>query len=204
MVIIGVLFGICCAMLYGLAMLTGTSYNDISVVINVFVEPILCVMMMTAALLSILKKEQAKIAFNVFKYTVWGLLVIGIISLAYGGYWLNDTILKIPGFSYDQTLDYDAGQWSAFAHKVEVALPAGIYSHNAIFTGIRDILVNMSGRMGMSYEALNIIIYVIAELIALAMFYTAYKLKKRNVIYFVNGTVFFIVSVIPTLCLLST
>lgn len=65
MVIIGLLFGLCVAMLIGLALMTGASYNDVSVVINIFVEPLLCLLIAVPALLAILGKGQnAVIAFS--------------------------------------------------------------------------------------------------------------------------------------------
>ena len=68
--IIGLLFGICVAMLMGLALMTHTSYNDVSVVINIVVEPLVCLLIMIPALLSILGIGQgATIAFTVFKWS---------------------------------------------------------------------------------------------------------------------------------------
>ena len=75
-------------MLIGLALMTHTSYNDVSVVINIVVEPLLCLLIMIPALLSILGIDKgATIAFSVFKYSTWALIILGVICLIYAGYW---------------------------------------------------------------------------------------------------------------------
>ena len=204
MIVIVALFGICAAMLYGLAMLTGTSYNDVSVVINIFVEPFLCILLMILALLSIFKKDrEAVMALSIFKHTVWALVAIGIISLVYGVFWFHGVADQIHGFRCGRVFSYSINQWHDFAYQVQRLLPAGIYSKNFIFTVIRDYLLNLSYHTGMTYEALNILIYVVAELFSLLMFWLAYRQNHLKLIYFSIGVVFFIVSILPTLFLIS-
>lgn len=204
MLIIGGLFGLCVAMLIGLALMTGTSYNDVSVVINIFVEPLLCIIIMVPALLSILKKGHvAKIAFKVFQYTAWGLIAIGVISLLYAGCWLLVQIGQLQDFSFSEAFSYSSGQWAGFVSQALCLSPEGLYSESFIFTYICDNLIYLSGRLGMTYEALNIIIYVVAELLSLGLFYLAYKLKTFKISYFIGGIIFFIVSIVPTLYLLT-
>ena len=189
-------------MLMGLALMTHTSYNDVSVVINIFVEPLLCMLIMIPALLSILGIDQgATIAFSVFKYSTWALVAIGVICLIYAGYWFFRRAEHLQGFSYSQVFHYSASQWSGFISQVERLLPAHIYSENPIFIHIRDNLICLSKRVGMTYMALNLIIYVIAELLSLGLFFLAYKLRDVKIVYFIGGAVFFVISVIPTLYL---
>lgn len=190
-------------MLYGLSLLTGTSYNDVSVAINIFAEPILCLLMMVPALLSMLSKERAaKVAFDVFKYTVLGLVVTGVISLIYGGIWFLRHMDQLQDFSFSEIFGYSPSQLMAFAKQVEALFPAGMYTQNEIFTYIEDNLIYLSRQLGMTYEAINIIIYVIAELLSIGMFYLTYRLKKSKPLYFILGILFFIISVIPTLYLI--
>ena len=189
-------------MLMGLALMTHTSYNDVSVVINIFVEPLLCMLIMIPALLSILGIDQgATIAFSVFKYSTWTLVAIGFICLIYAGYWFFQQAGHLQGFSYSQVFHYSASQWSGFISQVKRLLPAHIYSENPIFIYIRDNLIYLSKRVGMTYMALNLIIYVIAELLSLGLFFLAYKLRDVKIAYFIGGVVFFVISVIPTLYL---
>ena len=202
MAIIGLLFGLCVAMLIGLALMTGTSYEDVSVAINIFVEPLLCVLIMIPALLAILKKgHEAKIAFRVFKCTVWVLVAIGVVSLAYAGYWFLERMSQLQGFSFAQMFSYRAGQWAAFVRQVESLFPESIHSENAVFVYIRDNLIYLSGQLGLTYQALNITIYVIAELLSLGLFYMAYRIKRSKIVYFLAAVVCFIVSIVPTLYL---
>ena len=51
----------------------------------------------------------------------------------------------------------------------------------------------------MTYMALNLIIYVIAELLSLGLFYLAYTLRDAKIVCFIGGVVFFVISVIPAL-----
>ena len=204
MIIIGFLFRLCVLMLMGLALMTHTSYNDVSVVINIFVEPLLCILIMIPALLAIFGKDQdATIAFTVFKYFTWGLIVIGFISLMYSGYWFFQQAEHLQDFSYSQMFHYSTSQWSGFIYQVEKLLPAHIHSENFIFTYISDNLVYLSKRLGMTYEALNLIIYVIAELLSLGLFFLAYKLRDVKIVYLVGGMIFFVISIIPTLYLIA-
>lgn len=152
MIVIGLLFGLCVAMLIGLALMTGTSYNDVSVVINIFVEPLLCLLIAVPALLSILKKNrEAKVAFKVFKYFAWMLVAIGVVSLGYAGCWFLGRVNQLQGFSYTEMLNYSASQWSGFVSQVVSLFPATLYSESFIFTYIRDNLIYLSGRLGMTY-----------------------------------------------------
>ena len=197
---IGLLFVLCVAMLIGLALMTHTSYNDVSVVINIVVEPLLCLLIMIPALLSILGIDQvAAIAFTVFKCSTLGLVAIGVICLIYAGYWFFKKAGNLQGFSYSQVFRYSASQWSGIIRQVERLLPTHIYSENFIFTYIRDNLIHFSQRLRMTYMALNLIIYVIAELLSLGLFYLAYTLRDTKIVCFIGGVVFFVISVIPTL-----
>lgn len=190
-------------MLMGLALMTGTSYNDVSVVINIFVEPLLCLLMLIPALLSILGIDKAAtIAFSVFKYTAWVLVVLGVICLIYAGYWVFQQAEHMQGFSDSQVFHYSASQRSDFIIQVEKSLPAHIYSENVIFTYIMNNLIYLSGRLGMTYAALNLIIYVIAELLSIGLFYLAYRLRDVKIACFVGGVLFFVISIIPTLYLI--
>ena len=203
MAIIGFLFGICVAMLIGLALMTGTSYEGVSVAINIFVEPLLCVLIMIPALLAILKKDhEAKIAFRVFKYMIWVLVAIGGVSLAYSGCWFLGRMDQLQGFSFAQMFSYSPGQWAAFVRQVESLFPESIHSENSIFVYIRDNLIYLSGQLRVTYQALNIIIYVIAELLSLGLFYMAYRIKRSRIVYFLAAVVCFIVSIVPTLYLI--
>ena len=144
----------CAGSLAALAQLTNTSYVSMSVVVNVFLEavPLLAGIAMVLAKLTGCDKTSG-ICYHVMMWSFFLLCAVVLIGII----WCGVLMVRSGGVE----------NWQLLMAKYE-------HSDSSFFTWLYnttiDALFTMCGWFGISYGALNLVIYIIFEIGALAAF----------------------------------
>lgn len=141
--IIGGLFAICVGIMIGVGNLLHVSYDTINVVMFCFVEPIFTGLMIVLAILALCKAPVSKLGIWFFR------ILVGIVVplfLAGGLYFLGEGLLFIQ-MRVGEPL-----------RSLSFETPRHLES---LFDGTVSWLEGLGDELHMSYEAINIIIYVL-------------------------------------------
>lgn len=141
--IIGGLFSICVGIMIGVGNLLHVSYDTINVVMFCYVEPIFTGIMITLAILALCKVPVSRLGIWFFRIIV-GIVVL--LLLAGGLYFLGEGLLFL--------------QMNVGEPLRSLSFPTP-YHLEIIFDSTVLWLERLSDKLDISYQAINIIIYVL-------------------------------------------
>lgn len=137
------LFAICVGLMTGLGNMLHVSYKTINVVLFCYVEPFFTVLMVILAILALCKVPVHDLGIWTFRVVV---AVVVLLLVAGGVYFVFQVIATEYGLYNEPYL--------------HMPYPTSVHMAN-LFDRTVDWLKVTAGKLGTSYEAINIIVYVI-------------------------------------------
>lgn len=161
--IIGGLFAICVGIMIGVGNLLHVSYDTINVIMFCYVEPIFTGIMIVLAILALCKQPVSKTGIWFFRIVVGSVIALFAIG---GLYFLGEVLLFINTTDYGKPLR-------------SLSFPSSVYFEN-LFDETVYWLEGLGNKLHMSYEAVNIVLYVLLMPVLCIASYEILRLSNKR------------------------